>query len=383
VNFEFAAPPRILFGDGRLGDASAIVGGLGSRAVMVQGRSGRAQPLIDALRARGMAVIAFNVPGEPTTSLIERGAEQAREEKCDVVVALGGGSVIDSGKAIAALLTNRDPIENYLEVVGKAQPLTNQPAPFVAIPTTAGTGAEATRNAVLMVEDREVKVSLRSPLMIPTVAIVDPELTYTVPPDVTASTGLDALTQCIEPFVSPQANPLTDAVAREGMRRAATSLRRAVHDGSDADARRDMCIASLCSGLALANAKLGAVHGFAAPLCGMFPVPHGVACARLLALVVEANIRALNERARESPALGRYHQVAQILTGEPYARAEDAIAWLRSLDEELGIPRLGAYGVRESDIARIVPQARRASSMQGNPIVLTEAELGDLLREAI
>jgi len=330
-----------------------------------------------------MAVIAFNVPGEPTTSLIERGAEQAREERCDVVVALGGGSVIDSGKAIAALLTNRDPIENYLEVVGKAQPLTNQPAPFVAIPTTAGTGAEATRNAVLMVEDREVKVSLRSALMIPTVAIVDPELTYTVPPDVTASTGLDALTQCIEPFVAPQANPVTDAVAREGMRRAATSLRRAVHDGSDADARRDMCIASLCSGLALANAKLGAVHGFAAPLCGMFPVPHGVACARLLALVVEANIRALNERARESPALGRYHQVAQILTGEPYARAENAIAWLRSLDEELGIPRLGAYGVRESDIARIVPQARRASSMQGNPIVLTEAELGDLLREAI
>jgi alcohol dehydrogenase class IV len=383
VNFEFAAPPRILFGEGRVAEAPAIVAGFGSRAVVVQGRSPRAQHLLDALRVRGVAAIALNIPGEPTTTLIERAAEQARDEKCDVVVALGGGSVIDSGKAIAALLTNRDPIANYLEVVGKALPLTNQPAPFVAIPTTAGTGAEATRNAVLMVEDREVKVSLRSPLMIPSVAIIDPELTYTVPPDVTASTGLDALTQCIEPFVAPQANPLTDAVAREGMRRAATSLRRAFHDGSDADARRDMCVASLCSGLALANAKLGAVHGFAAPLCGMFPIPHGVACARLLPLVVEANIRAINERARESPALGRYHQVAQILTGEPYARAEDAIAWLRSLDDELGVPKLRAYEVRESDIARIVPQARRASSMQGNPIVLTDEELGDVLRQAM
>jgi alcohol dehydrogenase class IV len=144
-----------------------------------------------------------------------------------------------------------------------------------------------------------------------------------------------------------------------------------------------MCVASLCSGLALANAKLGAVHGFAAPLCGMFPIPHGVACARLLPLIVEANIRALNERARESPALGRYNQVAQILTGEPYARAEDAIPWLRALDEELGIPKLASYGVDESDIARIVPRARRASSMQGNPIVLTDEELAAVLREAI
>jgi alcohol dehydrogenase class IV len=299
------------------------------------------------------------------------------------VVALGGGSAIDAGKAVAALLTNREPLEEYLEVVGKAKPLTNRPAPFVAIPTTAGTGAEATRNAVLMVEDRQVKVSLRSPLMIPAVAIIDPELTYTVPPDVTASTGLDALTQCIEPFVSPQANPLTDAVAREGMRRAATSLRRAFHDGSDVEARRDMALASFCSGLALANAKLGAVHGFAAPLCGMFPIPHGVVCARLLPFVAETNIRALNERDRQSPALGRYNQVAQILTGEPRASAEDAIAWLRALDEELCVPKLAAYGVRESDIPRVIPHARRASSMQGNPIVLTDDELASVLRAAI
>ena len=240
-----------------------------------------------------------------------------------------------------------------------------------------------TRNAVLMVEEEGVKVSLRSPLMLPAVALVDPELTYSLPPAITASTGLDALTQCIEPFVTPQASPLTDALAREGMARAAGALARAVRDGGDVDARRDMALASLCGGLALANAKLGAVHGFAAPLGGMFPVPHGVACARLLPLVVEANVRALRERDASSPALARYDAVARILTGRPAARAEDGAAWLRALGAELEIPPLSAYGIAERDVGRVVEKARRASSMQGNPIVLADAELASILRAAL
>jgi alcohol dehydrogenase class IV len=228
-----------------------------------------------------------------------------------------------------------------------------------------------------------VKVSLRSTLMLPAVALIDPELTYSLPPAVTASTGLDALTQCIEPFVSPNANPLSDAVAREGMRRAAGALRRVFRDGADVAARRDMAVASLCGGLALANAKLGAVHGFAAPLGGMFPIPHGVACARLLPSVAEINVRALRARVPSSPALDRYDDVARIVTGDHGATAEDAVAWLRELVEDLAVPKLSGYGIRDDDIARVVPAARQASSMQGNPIVLTDAELAEALRVAI
>ena len=379
LSFEFATATRIVFGEARLRDAGSIAKSLGSRALVVEGRSGRAESLVRLLEANGVGVTTLSVAGEPTVTLVERGADQARREQCDLVLALGGGSVIDAGKAVAALLTNVEPIRDYLEVVGKGRPLSNRPAPFIAIPTTAGTGAEVTRNAVLLVEDERVKVSLRSPLMLPAVAIIDPELTYSLPPDVTASTGMDALTQCIEPFVSPQANPITDAVAREGMRRAAGALRRAFHDGRDAEARRDMCVASLCGGLALANAKLGAVHGFAAPLGGLFPIPHGVACARLAPPVVEINVRALRARAPESAALARYNEVARIITGNANARAEDAVVWLRELADDLRVPGLAIYGVSDGDLASLTTEARRASSMQGNPIVLTDDELAETM----
>ena len=383
MSFEFAAPARIVVGEGTLREAGAIAAGLGARALVVEGRGGRAAPLLELLRERGVVAATLRVQGEPTVALVEGGVALARGERCDLVVALGGGSVIDAGKAIAALLTNPGDPRDYLEVVGRGKPLAARAAPFVAIPTTAGTGAEVTRNAVLMVEDAAVKVSLRSPLMLPAVALVDPELTYSLPPALTASTGLDALTQCIEPFVTPQASPLTDAVAREGMRRAAGALARAVRDGGDVAARHDMAVASLCGGLALANAKLGAVHGFAAPLGGMFPVPHGVACARLLPYVVDANLRALRARAPQSPALARYDEVARIITGESTAVAEDAVSRLLELTMELAIPALGTYGVAERAIGRISAHARDASSMKGNPIVLTDDELHAVMRAAL
>jgi len=383
VNFEFAAPSRIVFGEGRVADVPKIVSGMGSRALIVEGRSGRAESLVRQLGEAGLATATIRVASEPTISLVEAGVARARSEQCDLVVALGGGSVIDTGKAISALLTNDAPVRDYLEVIGKARPLANRAAPFIAIPTTAGTGAEVTRNAVLMAEEEQVKVSLRSPLMLPAVALIDPELTYSLPPSVTASTGLDALTQCIEPFVSPNANPLSDAVAREGIRRAGMALRRAFHDGADREGRRDMAVASLCGGLALANAKLGAVHGFASPLCGTFPVPHGGVCARLLPAVTEINIRALRARAPNAPALARYDEVARIVTGDVTARAEDAADWLHELVAELAVPGLSSYGVTDEDIPRVVAAARQASSMQGNPIVLTDAELHQALGAAI
>src|SRR5262245_2320065 len=338
---------------------------MGSRALVVEGRTGRAESLVRQLRERGVETSTLVVSSEPTISLIERGVAQARGERCDLVVAFGGGSVIDTGKAIAVLLANVAPIREYLEVIGKAQPLPNPPAPLIAIPTTAGTGAEVTRNAVLMAEQEGVKVSLRSALAITAVAIIDPELTYTLSPEITAASGLDALTQCIEPYVSVQANPLSDAVAREGIRRASGAIRRAFHDGSDAAARRDMAAASLLSGLALSNAKLGAVHGFAAPLGGMFPIPHGVACARLLAPVADVNVRALRSREPNSPAIARYDEIARMVSGNPGATAEDAVTCLRDLVEELRVPRLSFYGVGEEDVPHIVAQARQASSMRG------------------
>jgi alcohol dehydrogenase class IV len=383
MSFEFAAPTRIIFGEGRVDDAAKLAAGMGSRALVVEGRSGRGERLVHQLREQGIPTATLRVSSEPTVSLVEQGTADARRERCDVVLALGGGSVIDTGKAIAVLLTNDAPVRDYLEVVGKGRPLANRGAPFVAIPTTAGTGAEVTRNAVLMAEEEGVKVSLRSALMLPTVALIDPALTYSLPPAITASTGLDALTQCIEPFVSPNASPLSDAVAREGIRRAAGALRRAYRDGADVDARRDMAVASLCGGLALANAKLGAVHGFAAPLGGMFPIPHGVACARLLPSVAEINVRALRARAPASPALDRYDEVARVVTGKHSARAEDAARWLRDLVEDLGVPKLSAYGVSDEDVSRVVDTARQASSMQGNPIRLTDDELEEALGVSI
>jgi alcohol dehydrogenase class IV len=308
---------------------------------------------------------------------------RAREAGCDVIVAIGGGSVVDTGKTIAALIGNGgDPLD-YLEVIGAGKEITKPSIPFVAVPTTAGTGSEVTRNAVLAAEGHRVKVSLRSPLMLPRVALVDPVLTHTMPPAVTASTGLDALTQVIEPFVSSKRNPLTDGICREGMGRAARSLRRAYQRGDDAEARRDMALASLFGGLALANAALGAVHGFAAPAGGMFSAPHGALCARLLPFVMERNVAALRARSPNSPVLPRFDEVARILTGRPDASAEDGIAWVMGICDELAVPHLSAHGLVEAHFDTLVDKAAAASSMKGNPIELTRDELLEIVQRAL
>jgi len=225
-------------------------------------------------------------------------------------------------------------------------------------------------------------VSLRHRSMLPRIALINPVLTYTVPPEITTGTGLDALTQCLEPFVFHLA-PLTDGFCREGIRCAARSLRRAFHAGSDTEARRDMALASLCGGLALSNAKLGAVHGLAAPIGGMFNAPHGAVCARLLPFVMETNVRALEERTPTAPALARYREVAAILTGDATAEVADGVAWIRALSDELAVPGLTDYGLTRSRVAAIVNKAMLSSSIQGNPITLTEAELTVLLTHAL
>lgn len=381
--FDFALPTRILFGEGRVAECAGVAATLGRTALVMQGSGDRAAGLVRQLQDAGMSVRAHALRGEPTVAVVERVAVEGRRDGCDVVVAIGGGSVIDAGKAVAALVTNPDPARDYLEVIGSGRPLSRDPLPLIAIPTTAGTGAEVTRNAVLLAEGEQLKVSLRSPRMLPVVAILDPALTLSLPPAATASTGLDALTQCIEPFVTPYATPFTDAVAREGMRRAAMALPRAVRDGRDRAARADLLVAALMSGIALSNARLGAVHGFASPLGGSFPIPHGVACARLLPEATRVNVRAMRERTPDAPALERYAEVARLVTGNATARAEDAAPWLASLVDELGVPQLADFGVGTGDIARLTAAARTASSMKGNPIVLTDAELAEVLGAAV
>ncbi len=382
--FEFATAGRILFGAGRVKEVGAVARGLGERALVVTGRHPERARRVTALLAdSGVSSLTFSVPGEPEVSTVEAGVAQAKKAGCDLVISFGGGSALDAGKAIAGMLANEGELLDYLEVIGRGKSLALAPAPFIAIPTTAGTGTEVTRNAVLASPAHRVKVSLRSPLMLPRVALVDPELTYELPPPLTASTGLDALTQLIEPFVCSRNNPMTDAVCREGMRRAARSLRRAVEDGACTAAREDMAIASLFGGLALANAGLGAVHGFAGPLGGMFPAPHGAVCATLLPHVMAANLAALREREPDSATVGRYDEIAQLLTGHSTARAADGVQWVRELVEGLRIPSLGTYGVTKADIGELVAKAAKASSMKANPVVLTEPELRQILEQAI
>jgi alcohol dehydrogenase class IV len=302
---------------------------------------------------------------------------------CDIVIGVGGGSVLDTGKAIAALVTNPGDLLDYLEVIGKGKPLIHAPLPYVAIPTTAGTGSEVTRNAVIESPQQNVKVSLRSPAMLPRLAMVDPELTYSLPPEITASSGLDALTQLIEPFVSIKANPMTDSICREGMYHAAHSLRRAYENGTDKEARQGMSLASLFGGLALANSALGAVHGFAGPLGGMLHAPHGALCARLLPLVMEANIEALETRQPEHPSLQRYVEVARILTDNKNATARDGVVWTKQLVDDLKIPGLSKYGMNDEKFPQAVEKTLKASSFKGNPIPLNENELREILEKAL
>jgi len=384
MKFEFATATQIVFGPGTANQVGSQAKKLGRRALLVTGGNPRrGEKLLAELSAAGIPAKIFQAVGEPNIATVEDGVMAARKGNCDLVIGLGGGSVMDAGKAIAAMLANEGELLDFLEIIGRGKALTQPSAPFIAIPTTAGTGAEVTRNAVLASPEHKVKVSLRSPFMLPRLAIVDPELTYDLPATLTASTGLDALTQLIEPFVCLRANPMTDGFCEQGIIRVARSLREAVINGQNPTAREDMALASLLGGLALANAGLGAVHGFAGPIGGMFPAPHGAICAALLPHVMAVNLRALRERAPESPCLPRFTSVARLLTGNDGATADDGVEWVQKLVAELPVPRLGNYDIRAEHVADIVAKAANASSMKANPIALTPDELAQTLRLAL
>jgi len=385
MKFEFVTATRIIFGTGASREIGTLAGEFGKRVLVVTGRaSSRAEKLLAALREAGVRTTIFSIIGEPDIFTVERGLALGKKENCEFVIGFGGGSALDAAKAIAAMLANDGNLLDYLEIIGRGRPLSKPSVPFIAIPTTAGTGAEVTRNAVLASPEHGLKASLRSPLMLAKIALVDPELTYDLPPAITARTGLDALTQLIEPFVSIRANPMTDGLCAEGLCRAARSLQIAFHDGQNKSAREDMALASLFGGLALANAGLGAVHGFAGPIGGMFSnAPHGAICAALLPHVMRANIHALRRHDEQSRALKGYDRIAQICTGDEHASADTGVNWVRELIDELQIPPLGTYGVKSEHVDELVRKAAQASSMKANPVTLPPQELAETLHQAM
>jgi alcohol dehydrogenase class IV len=383
-SFSFATAGRILFGPGTVRQVAGHASELGRHALLMTGATpARADGLAADLRVAGIQQTAFIVDREPDVDGIAAGAQLARSRQCDLVIGFGGGSVMDAAKAVAALVTNRGPITDYLEVIGKALPLVEPPVPCIAIPTTAGTGSEVTRNAVIRCPSHQVKVSMRSSDMLPDLAVIDPQLTLGLPPEGTAASGFDALCQLVEAYVCTKANPLTDSLCREGLNRCARSLKTVFEDGRQLAARTDMAMASLFSGLALANAGLGAVHGIAGPLGGMRPAPHGAVCARLLPGITAANIDALGNSPADTRVLNRYGEIASILTGRDRATPVMLIQWLGEMAEQMHIPGLSRWGLRRDDVPQLADQAGRASSMKGNPVPLSTAVLETVIYNAM
>jgi alcohol dehydrogenase class IV len=346
--------------------------------MVVYNGDGVGERAAEGLRAAGVRVVLRRQRGEPVVSDIDAAVAEARSARCEVVVGAGGGSAIDAAKAVAGLLANGGGVSDYMEVVGRGQKIAKPAAPWIAVPTTAGTGAEATRNAVIGWPEKRFKASLRSELLMARVAVIDPELAVDVPAEVTARSGMDALCQLIESYTSTGAGPVTDALALRGVELAGRSLVRAFRDGRDLEAREGMGLAAYLSGVTLTNAGLGAVHGFAAPLGANFPVPHGTVCAALLPHVIAANLRA-----GSGELVKRYAEVGRKLVGDAGTPEEEA-AWgcVRVTGEmvrELKIPALGAFGLGEGDVAEMVQLARKASSMRFNPVVLSDAVLAAVL----
>jgi len=387
MRFEFTTPRHLLFGAKSMTVIAPAARQMGLKPLLVCGRSlRRAERLMGGLKKLNMKYATLSVSSEPTLDLVRSGVSLAREESCDMVIAFGGGSVIDAGKAIAVLLANSGEPLDYLEIIGRGEKLKGPALPFIAAPTTAGTGSEATINAVLASPADKLKVSLRSPHMMPRLSVVDPDLTIGLPPEQTAFCGLDALAQLIEPYVSKRANLMSDMMCIEGMRNVSRSLLRAYKNGADALAREQMSMAAHLSGMALTNAGLGAVHGVAGPAGGMLNAPHGALCASMLPHVMSENIAALRDKGKEEEALEalhRYEKVAFTLTGKLGATAEEGAEWVGELCQQLGAQPLKNYGLEESMLEELAEKSRKASSMQSNPVLYDQPQMVELLRKAL
>ena len=385
VRFDLAVPTDVRFGAGRVSEVPQALVELGANRVMViTGRTtSRADAIRSTLNEAGISTLVFGVATEPSIERVRAAVALLAEGGCDAVLGFGGGSALDVAKAAAVLATSGSDPMDHLEVIGAGRRIERAGLPCVAVPTTAGTGSEVTRNSVL--SGSGVKASLRSPLLLPKVALVDPDQLVGVPKPTIAASGMDALSQLIEPLLSQRANPFTDALARDGIRRSARSLGRAYQEGMDDDAgvREDLALASLFGGVCLANSGLGAVHGLAAAAGARLSAPHGAVCAAVLAAAMDVNLRALRERAPGHSALGRMDEVAVLLTDRSDATPEDAIVWLQELTSALSIPGLASYGLDQEQISAVVAAAQKASSMRGNPIELRDEEVSEIVTRSL
>jgi alcohol dehydrogenase len=394
-SFSVSRLPRIVFGAGTFKQLPDILSGYGKRVLIVTGgkslrQSGNWSRLLDGLKSAGLAWEEMKVEGEPSPELVDKSVATFRDKKIDVVLGIGGGSALDAAKAIAGLLPHGNSVLDHLEGVGREIPYTGPATPFIAVPTTAGTGSEATKNAVLSVHGPDgYKKSFRDEALVAQVALVDPELLATCPPDVIAANGMDAFTQLLESFVSAHANPFTDALAWSGMQAVRDGFFAAWHGSDSSEAkqgRERMAYAALLSGITLAQAGLGSVHGLASPLGAHFPIPHGVVCGTLVAAATAMNIRALCNRAPENPALDKYAKAGELLAETPPRSREEAweilVQVLNEWTAQLKIPSLAVYDVRHEHIRKIV-SGSRGSSMKTNPIFLTDEEIEQILRSRL
>ncbi|MGR3497267.1 MAG: iron-containing alcohol dehydrogenase [Limimaricola soesokkakensis] len=376
--FEILTAGRVVYGRGRAEAAGAAVRAWGARVILLRGSHPAADRLAAELRAEGATVEEIRQKGEPLIDDLDAAVARGRALRAEAVVALGGGSVIDMGKAVAALIPAARTAMSYLEVVGEGRALDAAPLPFVALPTTAGTGAEVTKNAVIGVPSHGRKVSLRADRMLADLAIIDPSLTDNTPRSVTLASGLDAVTQVIEPYLSCRATPFTDALCRDAIPRGLAALTRLMQ-AEDEGARDDLALTSLFGGLALANAGLGAVHGFAGVLGGQTGSPHGALCGRLLPGVLRANVHAVEKQGGE---ITRHREVAGWIAAA-LGVTTDPLDALEARITEWGLPRLSEMGVAAGEIPQLAKASRDSSSMRGNPVDLSQEALETVLRESL
>jgi alcohol dehydrogenase len=392
--FQVARLPEIRFGSGVLDQLPSILSRYGGKVLLVTGRTSlqqtpRWQRLLDALEAADIHWQLARVDGEPSPELVDETVRQYRQSPVDVVAGIGGGSVLDAAKAIGGLLRPGNSVLDHLEGVGRGLPYAGPTVPFVAVPTTAGTGSEATKNAVLSCRGPQgFKKSFRDDRLIADVALVDPSMLESCPKDLIASNGMDAFTQLLESYVSLRASPFTDALASSGMQAFRDGFWQAweTDDPLAQKGYQKLAYASLCSGITLAQCGLGSVHGLASPLGAYFPIPHGVVCGTLVAAATRSNITALRSRLPDSPALRKYAEVGILLSGRMFSSGSAAqdglVEILDQWTRRIRLPRLGAYGMQQQDIARVVANCR-GGSMQTNPLQLTDGELAALLAERL